>query len=761
MSRSEGFEVLGKPMVRLDAWDKLSGRLKFTGDMKVHGMLYAKVVRSKIPHGVLKGVSDSEALGIPGVIAVYTAEDIPGENQVGYAVEDQPLLAYKRVRFIGDPVAIVVAESRRSAWLACQHVEVDVDPLPAVFTVEDALKPDAPKIHPHGNVAETSRIRKGDVDEAFSRAYVTVENVYRLEHQEHVYLETEAALAIPESGRITVIGGMQSPFLVRRMISRVLGLEESRIRIIQAPTGGAFGGKDDMGPLVCGKAAVAAYNIGRPVLLVYNREESIVSSNKRHPAIIRYASAVDRNGKLLGVKVDITMDVGAYANRGPYVLWRATFHSAGPYHVPNVWVDGRAVYTNKVFSGSFRGFGDPQIHFAAESQMDILAQKLGMDPLEFRLKNALRPGQDTTCGQVLDHSVGIVEALTRIREASGWDKLRRLHGRDKGRYRRGVGVACAYHGISTSKGVPDYSAASVIVNRDATVLYRSGICMLGQGSLTGHAKIVAEILGIPLDWIRISERDTDSVPDSRPTHGSRGLMAGGTAAADAAWKVRRKLEKVARKILGVNGAIRFRNGIVYAEDSPEKAVSFRKVVEEAYRLGIIPAAYGFYHLPERYFDPETGLGKAYACYTFIVNVVELQVDTLTGEVRVLRVWSAADVGKAIDPLLIRGQIEGAIVQGIGYALMERLVLREGQILNPNLTDYTIPVATDTPEIMEPIIVEDEYRNSAFGAKGVAEAALIPTPPAIANAINYATDIRLKEIPMTREKILKYLEGEES
>ena len=747
----EDYLVVGRSVVRTDALDKVLGRARFTEDYIPRGTAVVKVVRSSQPHALIRRVDASAALRVPGVARVLTASDVPGENQIGYALPDQPFLNDVKVRFIGDPLALVVAEDRDAASEGAEAVEVEYEPLPAVFDTANALREGAPAVHEGGNVAVTTRIRKGGTAGGFSEAVVEVEDTYETPYQEHMYLEPEAAYAVPEgSGKVSVIGCMQSPFLVREKVAHVLGWGLNQVRVIQALTGGAFGGKDDMGPLVCAKAALAAVKTGRPAALVFDRDESVAYSNKRFPARIRYRSGASREGRITAIEVDITLECGAYANRAPFWLWRQTAHAAGPYEVENASIDGRAVYTNKVFGGSFRGFGDVALHFAAESQVDRLAGELGMDPVELRLRNVLRKGSKTTCDQLLDHSVGMERCLRGVAEASNWVGRRR---RRKGTRVRGYGVGCAYHGISTSRSTPDWSAASLILNQDGTLTYRTGICELGQGSPVGHAKIVAEILGVPIESIRIEVPDTDSTLNAKPTHGSRGLMLGGTAAADAAIKLRGRMIGVAAEMLGCGKkGVTLGRGKAYAAEKPEDSISLPELAEELYVRGVSPAAYGFYASPRRFFDPETGLGVNYSVYTFAASVAEVEVDIETGWVEVMRVWPAMDVGRAIDPLMIEGQIHGAVSQGIGFTLTEDLVVRDGLVLNPNFKDYVIPTALDTPQVAETIIVEEPYRHSAFGAKGVGEPAIISVVPAVANAVHDATGVRFNRLPITMERL---------
>jgi CO/xanthine dehydrogenase Mo-binding subunit len=419
--------------------------------------------------------------------------------------------------------------------------------------------------------------------------------------------------------------------------------------------------------------------------------------------------------------------------------------------VLNVKVDGQAVYTNKVFGGSFRGFGDLAMHFAVETQIDRLATELGMDPVELRLRNVLKVGKRTTSDQLLEHSVGIEECIKGVVKASNWNVRRRK--KQSGPKVRGVGIGCAHHGMSTSRGAPDWSAASLIFNQDGTFTYRTTICELGQGTPIGHAKIVAEIVGAPMDSIRIEIPDTDTMPNARPTHGSRGLALGGAAAADAALKLRQRMVKVVSTLFECDEtSIELKHGRASDRNDSSKSIDFKELAEELYVRGVTPAAYGFFVPPRRFFDPETGLGVSYPVYTFAATVVDVEVNTETGQVEVLKIWPAMDVGKAIDPLMVDGQIHGAISQGIGFALMEELRLDGGRVLNPNFTDYLIPSSLDTPDVAETILVEKPYKHSPFGAKGVGEPAIISIVPAITNAIFNATGISFNSLPVTAERM---------
>jgi len=544
---AEEFLVVGKGVRRIDALDKVTGRARFTGDFVLKDALHVRLVKSPIPHGRIIEIDVERALSL-GPVRVFTAADIPGENQVGYALPDQPLLPADKVRYVGEPVALVAAPDEDLAEKAAELVEVRYEELPAVFDPLEAMERSDVLVHKDRgtNIAEMTRVRKGDVERGFEESDVVVENTYRTGHQEHAPLETEGAVAIPDTqGGVTVIASIQYPHLCQRITARVLGLPHSMVRVVQPYVGGAFGGKDDMGPIVSAMAGLVAVKTGRPAVLVYSRKDSFTSTCKRDPSIVRYKTGATRDGKLKAIEVEIILDSGAYANRGPYVLWRATMHAGGPYEIPNAKVDGFLVYTNKVFEGSFRGFGNPQVQFAAESQLDELAERLGMNPLEIRLKNLLRPGSRTITDQLLESSVGIYEAVKLLGERTGFRAKWREYRRERaGRVRRGIGIACGYHGISTSRGVPDWSNATVILGRDGSVTVETGICEIGQGSWTAHAQIAAEVLGVPVERVKVVGGTSDA-PDTGATHASRGSSIGGIGVYVAAKKLRERLAEAA------------------------------------------------------------------------------------------------------------------------------------------------------------------------------------------------------------------------
>jgi CO/xanthine dehydrogenase Mo-binding subunit len=756
----DDFLVVGKNVERTDTLDKVLGIARFTADYLPKNTTLVKVYRSNVPHALINGINLEEALAVPGIESIYTGGNVSGNNQIGYALPDQPFLNDRKVHYIGDPIALICAHDAYAAQRAYNRIHVDYEELPAYFDIDSSLASDAEPIHEDGNLALTTRIRKGDVEKGFKESSVEVCDSYWSPYQDHMYLETEAAFAYPEgTGKVTIIANGQSPFLIREKVAHVLGWNLNQVRVIQALTGGAFGGKDDQGPIVSAYAAFSAVNMGKPAACIWDREESVRYSNKRFPCRINYRSGASDTGKLNAVEIGIDLECGAYANRAPFWLWRQTAHAAGPYVVENASVDGKAIYTNKVYGGSFRGFGDVAIHYAAETQMDKLAIELGMDPIEFRLKNVLREGDRTICAQELDHSVGIEDCLIGIKEASQWDYKREPVR--NGSKVTGYGVGLAYHGISTSRSTPDWSAASILLNQDGTLTYRTGIVEIGQGSPFGHIKIVSEILGIPVELIDIELPDTDSTLNAKPTHGSRGLMLGGTAAAKAALKLRESLTNCAAEIFECEQRdIDIRDGVAYNKKKQKQRIPFKELAEEVYIRGYDPGAYGYFKAPERFFDPETGLGVNYSVYTFAATAAEVEIDTETGEIALKRVWPAMDCGKAIDQIMIEGQIEGAISQGMGFVLMEGLELQEGDVINPGFKDYVVPCSLDTPEIEPAIIIEKPYKHGAFGAKGVGEPAIISIVPTITNAIYHATGIRFNKLPVKpwdTHKALKELE----
>ena len=747
------YTIVGKNVRRVDAIEKVTGLAKYTADYMLENALIVKPVRSPYLHAAIKKIDKASALKVPGVEAVITAEDVPGVNKIVYIVPDQMLITDK-ARHVGDIVALIVAKDEETAWQGVDALKVEYEELPAILDPHEALSSDI-KIHEEGNIAGVVKVRKGDVDEAFKQCDVIVERTYRTGTQDHAYLEPEAALAIPTGHRrITVIGTTQNPFRTRAAVASNLGWEEASVTIITPYLGGAFGGKDGYGPIICGLPAVAAAILGKPAMILYSRYESQAFRYNRPPFEIKYKSGATKDGKLKAIEVSHTVDAGAYAGQTIGVTKRAAYHATGVYEVPNVKVDGKAVYTNNLPNAAFNGFGNPQMLFSAESQIEILAEELNLDPVEFRLKNALVPGSRTGTSQLLDHSVGIKELIGKATEKADW-RRKRAEYRDykMGSKRRGIGFSCSWHACGTTGFRKDWAGASVILNHDGSVIYATGIVELGQGSITAHAMMVAEILGIPFEWVKVEANDTSKVPDSGETHGQRGTILGGTAAADAALKLRRNLNKVAAEILSCKeDEVAIQNGEAYNINNPSRKISFQTLVLEIYMRGLPPAEYGFILARRGFPDIETGQGDPYAVYTFGCTIAEVEVDLGTGQVEVLKLHPGVAAGKIVQPEVVRGQAYGCGMMGMGFALTESVVKENGKILNPSFTDYLIPTIKDKPEMAEVVSVEDEFKYSAFGVKGVGEICLIATPAAIVNAVYNAIGIRFYELPQDMEKI---------
>ena len=746
--------AVGAPVKRVDAYDKVTGRAIYLDDMVVPGVLHAALVFPGCAHAVLNGVDASAARSMAGVRSVVTADDIPGENQVGVIDTDQPLLPFDRIRYEGDAVAVVVADTAALAREAADAVTVDVTELPGVFDAVRAMEPDAPLVHESGNVFLHDRVRKGDVDAGFDAADVIVEREFCTHHQEHCYLEPLAALAVPaDNGSMTVYGTMQCPFYVQKAVAGVLGLPLASVRVIQTVTGGGFGGKEDVPSEICACAALAAWKTGNAVKLVYSREEDFLRSSKRHPMRVTFKLGATRDGTFTAAKIRAIADGGAYTTLSPVVVFRAAAHATGPYEIPNVSTDVYGVYTNRQTTGAFRGFGQPQVIFANESVIDEVADAIGMDPVDIRLRNCLDVGKRTATNQLLTESVGLRKTLEQARELSRWDELRRVSGQAVGKREhvlRGIGVGSIYYGVSLgARGLAlDGSGAHINVYRDGSARIGVGGTEMGQGLLTVLAQIAADSLGVSVDSIHVERADTSVVPDSGPSVASRTTLMTGNAVIDAAAKLRSVMGEVAADVLGIDvGKVAFRNGTV---GSAEKSVTFAELAEQCWVRNVSTAADGWYAAPESTFD-ENGQGDAYAVYSYATHVAEVEVDTETGRVSVLRITAAHDVGRVMNPVTLEGQIEGGVLQGVGMALYEQMKTEDGAVITPDFSTYIIPTAMDAPEILTAFI-EDPYSKGPFGAKGIGETPAMPGAVAIANAVSNALGVRFRELPLTPERV---------
>jgi len=760
--------TIGRSLPRPDAVAKVTGAAQYAGDLEFPTMLHAAVLRSRYPHARVLRVDTAQAKVLPGVVAVLTAADVPGAKNHGVSRPDWPVLAYDKVRYLGDAVAIVAAETAEIARQALELIEVAYEPLPGVFTAQEALAPDAPEIHSGGNLLKHIPVRKGDVATGFAQADVVIENEYHTPAIDHAFLEPEAGVAtVDGDGNVTVYVGSQIPFGDRKQVAAALALPLEKVRIVHTPVGGAFGGKEDISVQI--HVALLAQATQRPVKLVYSREESIVAHPKRHATTIRLKIGATGDGRLTAVQVTIWGDTGAYASLGEHVMTRSATHAAGPYEVPNVWVDCYAAYTNNTPAGAMRGFGVPQVCFAMETQMDILAERLGIDPLELRRRNALRVGSTTATGQVLRESVGLVETIDRVaaalREAGARSNdFSRLEAQPcpqpttevvtTGTWRRGIGVACCYKNVGLGGGVADSAGADVELLDDGSAIVRAGAAEIGQGVIGVAAQIVAEELGVPYGRIRVILGDTAETLDGGATTASRQTFITGNAVRLAACQVRAALAQAVAEELDVSpDSLVFQDGRIFSPAAPSVDVDLPRAIALARAEGRPLRAAHIYTAPRT--APLGQPGDAHFAFGYGTQAAEVEVDTATGQVRVLRVIAAHDVGRAINPLALRGQLEGGVMMGLGYALLEQVESEEGRIKNATLARYKLPRISQTPEVV-PILVEDRAAEGPYGAKGVGEITSIPTAPAILNAIYNAVGVRLYDLPATPDKIKQAL-----
>ena len=732
--------------------DKVLGRTRYTTDLAADELLYARVVRSPHAHAIVKTIDRSSAEKVNGVVRVVTSEDVPGLNSIGMFVQDRPLFCREKVRFIGDPVALIVAESPEAAELGVQAVRAEYEPLPGVFDPEESLREEAVKIHGKGNLIDTSIVRKGDVEQGFREADYVVSGTYKTPVQEHAYLETEAALAYWTSGDgVTVVGCMQGPFAVEHAVKMVLGNAVQKVRIIEAPTGGAFGGKEDASEWVGAAVALASYLTKKPTLLALSRKESMVFHPKRHPMVIKREMGVTRDGKITAVRERILADGGAYASLSPRVLFAAVCTAAGAYEVPNVYVEGHVAYTNKVPTGALRGFGKPQSLFAAELQMDEAAEKIGMDPVELRLRNILRVGSSTSTGQVLKNSVGLEECLLKAIRTSDWKKKRR-EPRTSGKCKRGIGMACTIHPTGLGPVGVEATWAAVEAAEDGSIVLRTGLAEYGQGLYTGYARIVRLALGLDKTYVRVELPDTTLTMDSGPTVASRGTAMGGKAVLLAAQKLKERLAGTAAELLSCPVIeILFEDDCVLSSKSPDRRMTIAELVATCRRKGVPLREEAWNRVGDTSWDKQKGRGSPWVSYSFGVHVAEVEVDSETGKVNVLNYVAAHDSGSVIAPEQFKSQIYGGVVQGLGYALIEELLMDEGRIANGSFLDYYIPTAADAPRIT-PILVEAPDDYGPFGAKGIGEPPIEPVAAAIGNAIYDAVGFPIREFPYTSERV---------
>lgn len=753
----DSYIAVGKSLQRIDGADKVTGSAKYAADIKLENMLHAKLLRSPHAHAKVKRIDTSAAEKLPGVRAFATILEVPKVIEYWFSLrtekkKKQMFLRDNVVRFVGDPVLAVAADDLQTLDKALSLVKVEYESLPALHDPFKAMTEKNVKIHSRGNVAFKAKKVYGDIYEGFKNADIIIENTYRTSKQKHAALEPFGTCIAhyQSNGKLTVYSSTQLPHWSRHYLAGALELSLNKVRVIKPHTGGSFGGRCG---LIHGLEVMCSWlsrQTGRAVRMSFSREEDFIATETRHPMTIRMKTGATKDGILTANDVEIVSDVGGYGTHYIGVIADCLSTGAGLYKIPNYRFSGIAVFTNKSLSGALRGYGNPQMNFAQESQMDIIAEKLRMDPLELRLKNYRELGEiDPVLNEEI-RSNGLKECLEKGAESSGWEEKRRQKP-IKGTRKRGIGLSIMLHGTGAGKALPDPAAATVMINADGSVNLVTAAADEGQGNRTVLAQIASETLGIEFDKISVSETDTETTPLDCGTHGSRQAYCGGLAVKAAATEAREKLLAYANKELGVNeDQLRLKDGAIFETTNPDNKILIsdlmRKIQIEDMSVceqvigsaaGVAPAMPGYY-------------GAIFA---------EVEVDTETGEVKVLKLTSAFDVGRAINPDLVEGQITGGAVMGMGFALTENLLLRDGQILNSSFADYRLLRACDVPEIV-PIIVESNEPTGPFGAKGIGEGCMVNVASAISNAICHATGVRLIDLCMTPDSILQGITSDE-
>jgi CO/xanthine dehydrogenase Mo-binding subunit len=734
-------EYIGHSVERVDAPGKVKGETYYPGDINLPDQAWMKILFARRPHAIIKRIDVSKAEMIPGVLAVFTAKDVP-INEYGLIMDDQPVLCgpgstmpfADRVRFVGDQVAVVVAETEDIAVEAVNKIVVDYQDLPVVSNPIDGMKSGAVILHPDrgSNVFCHYRIRKGDVENAFAGADVIVEENYQTPAQEHAFLQPEAGLSyVDPEGRVTVIVAGQWTHEDQAQVAHALGLPNEQIRVIYPAIGGAFGGREDMSVQIV--LALAAWRLSqrgihRPVKIIWSREESIIGHHKRHPYYIHSKWGATKAGKIVGAQVELIADGGGYAYTSTKVLGNATLLCTGPYDIPNVKVDSYAVYTNNVPTGAFRGFGGPQAAFSAESQINKLAEKLGIDPVEMRMRNLLKEGSLLSVGTPLPKGVTMEQVLTKCAEKagwtqtpSGWQAAPKPGNEDKPAHiLRGSGLGCGFKNVGFSFGAPEQSTATIELQGDTeiekAILYHAG-ADVGQGAHTVFTQMAAEALQIPLEKVHLVVSDTLLTGDSGSASASRMTFMAGNSIKGAAELALQKWKNEER-----------------------------------------PATATFKYRPPKTtpFDPETGKSEPNFAYGYVAEAAEVEIDSETGQIRLVKMICVDDVGHAVNPKLVEGQIEGALVQAEGYTLLENLIEKNGQVLTPTFSTYLIPTVLDVPDVVESVILEYPDPIGPWGARGMAEMPYLPFAPTIIAAVHNATGVWFNDFPLTPERVLKGL-----
>lgn len=754
------FSQIGKPLTRTDSPGKSTGKTPYAGDYVMPGMLHAKVVRADIASARLKRLDVSKARALPGVISVLTAADmpdrtiatdIPGQTGRAKLKTDSQILVKERVRYYGEPIALIAAETADIAEQARRLVEFELEPIPGVYDPEEAMKPSAPLVQGTDNIVATHKIRKGDLDAGFAEADVIVENTYITPFQEHAFLEPEVGLAWIDENEVITIRVCTQVIEHFRAVADAVGVPHNKVRIMGALVGGGFGGKEDV--TVETYLAILAQKTRRPVRLEFSREDSFVGHGKRHPIKLKYRTGATRDGKITALDVKVVADAGAYVYLSPYVLLYCAVNAPGPYKVDNLNVFAQAVATNNMFASAFRGFGGIQAAAAYEQQMDEVANAIGMDRMEFRRRNYMQTGDATATGFVPPSAIWTEKCADLAWEALGEPTP------STGSIRIGRGIGACQQSYGRLTFLHDTSEAWVGIEMDGTVTVRSGVTDIGAGQASSLAQIAAEILGVTLPDVTVYNSDSQVTPLAGTTTASRALYMTGNAARLAAQAVRDRLAEVAAELLEVEpDQVGMAFNQVFVTDEPERTMDIADLVKVCASRGVHRSELAIFRAPfTDVLDPETGQGQAHPDYAYGAHAIEVAVDIETGEVTVLKSIAAHDVGQCINRSAVDGQIHGGTQNGLGYALSEEMLYKEGRLITPSFSEYLMPTAMDMPHV-ETIILESRSGLGPFGAKGIGEPSMTPVAPAVANAIADAIGVRVFEMPITPERIWRALEA---
>ena len=749
---------VGKAQVRIDAPGKVVGKTRYAGDYTMPGMIHARVFRAPTASAKLTRINVDAARALPGVVCILTAADLPdrqmatdmpGQTGQQRLKTDTQILVRERVRYFGEPLALIAAETPAIVDKAAELIDYELEPLPGVYDVHEAQRPGAPIVQGEDNIVATHNIHKGDVEQGFADADIVVENIFTTQFVEHAFLEPEVGLAWVDENDVINIRISTQVIEHFRFIADAVGVPHNKVRIMGALVGGGFGGKEDITIEVY--LALLAQATGRPVRLAYTREDSFVGHGKRHPFELKYRTGVKKDGAITAQAIEIVADNGAYVYLSPYVLFYGAMATQGPYRVDNLSVHAIAVATNNMYTSAFRGFGAAQACVGYEAQMDEIAKTLDMDRLELRRRNFIKTGEETATGFKIESAVWLEECMERALTALGERTA------DSGPVKIGRGFACYLQSYGRLTWLHDTSECWVGVEVDGTVVVRSGVTDIGAGQISALAQIAAEILGVTLDEVTVYNSDSAVTPLAGTTTASRALYMTGNAAFEAAKTLRDRLVAFAAQEFGVAPeAVDMADSRVYVIDDPAKSIPLKDFIGKCASAGVHRSELAMFRAPfTDKIDEATGQGRAVPDYTFGTHAVEVAVDTETGEVTVLKSVGAHDVGQAINPDAVAGQIEGGAAQGQGYALSEELVYEEGRLMTPSFSEYLIPTAMDVPDYQS-IILESRSGLGPFGAKAIGEPSTTPVAPSIANAVADAIGIRVFGLPITPEKIVDAL-----